>query len=492
MDFIKSIKYLAFVICALPGMLMAQRVDEEAVAREEKFISATQLILLSKYKEASAIFKELAQEDPINAANYYNLSKCYLFLKENDEAIKAAQKCVNLGKSNPWYLINLAEIYIEVKNYHEAAGTYQKVAELKKDKGLYLQWAKMLVKADEKKEALAAYDVIEELFGYDDERMDERIQLLLSMNDPARAERDLIKWTKLMTRDVRIYQKLAAFYQYTDKPEKALDVFEDILKIEPKNELAIYYIKSAASIGSDDKMYLLIQDPSISLDNKIKSLIPLIEEIGIEATEEKINRMDILTSKIVALYPEQAKAHAIRGDLLTQKGDLKAAVASYKQTVAKVKSVFSVWENLMMNLLELKDYEDLYIVSNEALNYYPSQSTPYFYNALASFHLGNYSKALEMVLESGFLANPKDLEFLQKTMFLRTRISIAQNQNQGALLLLKEIEDKLASKLNSAAAEEMGDLYFRLLSKEKALFYYKKAIELGGSIMRLTKKVDSI
>jgi len=117
---------------------------------------------------------------------------------------------------------------------------------------------------------------------------------------------------------------------------------------------------------------------------------------------------------LVEVHPDDAKAHAIYGDLLYQLDRNEEALAQYKRTLALDDTVFPVWENAMQLHLLQKNYDSLIDLSEEAMDLFPNQGTAYYYNGLAYKEKGTFNEAMAS-LELVLLMASNNLPLLQQT-----------------------------------------------------------------------------
>lgn len=103
-----------------------------AAANRAKLMSAIQLYNGGKYEEAIKYLDGYSNDDKVvEAAAYSLLGDCYVNLDKLPEAISAFKKAVSASDNNAFYtpifMVKLAHIYHEQKNYADEAATYQEI-----------------------------------------------------------------------------------------------------------------------------------------------------------------------------------------------------------------------------------------------------------------------------------------------------------------------------------------------------------------------------
>lgn len=105
-----------------------------ASGNRAKLMSAIGLYKEGKYAEAITMLKDYDGKDKIIApAALSLLGDCYVNTDKLDDAVKAFKKAVSESDENPYYtpvfLVKLAHIYHEQKNYTEEAKMYQEIVD---------------------------------------------------------------------------------------------------------------------------------------------------------------------------------------------------------------------------------------------------------------------------------------------------------------------------------------------------------------------------
>jgi tetratricopeptide (TPR) repeat protein len=83
---------------------------------------------LGSYQEAVAAYKKAVEQDPKDGQHYADLAESYLGLKQNDDALAAAKRAVEIKPD--WYALwALGDVYIARAQFAEAVEAFQKAAE---------------------------------------------------------------------------------------------------------------------------------------------------------------------------------------------------------------------------------------------------------------------------------------------------------------------------------------------------------------------------
>jgi Tfp pilus assembly protein PilF len=164
----------------------------------------------------------------------------------------------------------------------------------------------------------------------------------------------------------------------------------------------------------------------------------------------------------IKLHPASADIHAIYAAFLYKDNKLKETNSEYNEAIRLDKSNYSIWYELMRVEAELGEYTSLESHSSEAIELFPNQPLPYFFNGLSNITLKNYKKAIESLndgLEFVYNNNPLLLDFYSSLGDTYNAIKEYEKSDKSYDDALK-IDPDNASILNNYA-------YYLSLRKEK-------------------------
>ena len=462
-----------------------ERLSEKEIGLEDLYISASQKKLLNKYDEALKIYDKILSENEVNPAVHHDMARIYHEMKNSESAVSSAQKAIRYDKSNPWYLLTLTQIYEETMQPGQAAETLSKAIAIAPDEALYERKAINLDQAGQQIQAIKTYDQADAKYGWSEERSDSKVDLYIAQGKDKEALEEVKKWSDKYPDNVTYIVKLARYLEYRGDAKKAIKAYEKALKIDPYNEEALFKTSQANSSKSNSgsELSLIIDNPRLGIDNKIKALLPsLTDKNGAE---------EVLPygKSLVDQYPEDAKSYALYGDILWLSGDTNGAVQQYEQSLKLKKSVYQVWDQLMMGLAELNKVEQLEQVSNDAIDYYPNQAGPYYYQAVALLSNNKAEDAMEMNDEALFISDASSGYITNHALILKATILDIQGSSEEAINFIEGINEEDTSP---GLLELLGDLYKKAEDKPSAEKAWKRALEKGGNKERINVKIQSI
>lgn len=376
-------------------------VDEKGKqARIERIqLDAERAKVIEDWETALSKYSEILALDPNNANAHYQISQVYVQLSKYNEAIDEANKAVKVNPDNKWYVEALSQLYLRVGNFKEAINTFKTlVAKFPNNPDYYLNLAYLHARANQFDEAIKVYDAFEKNFGLDESVILEKEKIYLTQNKVDAAIKELQKLVNEYPEDLDYLLMMGELYLKAKMNDKAIEVFEKVLKIEPDNPQALIMMadigaRSGNAGQKSENLKKIFANPKMSIDDKVRLLLGYIQtwEINKEQHAEAKDLVDVL----VVSHPEEAKAHAIRGDIYYLDGNIDTALSAYNRSLTLQKDVFQVWQQVMLLYGEKQNWPELKRVTTEAMELFPNQVLVYLFKGNAENQLKEYDKAIK-------------------------------------------------------------------------------------------------
>jgi tetratricopeptide (TPR) repeat protein len=101
----------------------------------------------------------------------------------------------------------------------------------------------------------------------------------------------------------------------------------------------------------------------------------------------------------VEVHPAEAKAFSIYGDFLNRDRKLPEAREQYRKAIQLDKEKYAIWNQLLIIDSELNDIQSLEKESKEAMELFPNQPLPYYFNGASNIQLKKYKEAVSSLTE---------------------------------------------------------------------------------------------
>lgn len=411
-------------------------------------------------------FLECLKIDPTSAAVKYELGNIFRFNGLYDTALKYGKECANDEPKNEWYQLLYIECLHNKRQYSEAAEVYARLVKNYPNRPeFYEGLAAEYMYGGNYDKSFKTFDELEKKFGANEAFTINKIKLLRQLKKNNEAEAEFKKLIQSNPNEAKYYTYLAEFYQENNQNDKAMDTYKEVLKIDPKNPmvhlaLADYYKAQNDKENFYKEVKIAFENPDLEVDTKLKILSSYYELAELNDTYKQ--QAEELIQITLKLHSSSAEIHALYADFLLRDKKLKEAQAEYYESVKADKNHFNTWQQLMYVESENNDYAGLAAHSSEAMELFPNNSIPYFFNGFANIQLKNYNKAIESLeegIEFVYNNNPLLKDFY-------SNLGDAYNAIKDYAKSDKAFDDAL--KVNPDDADVLNNYaYFLSLRKEK-------------------------
>lgn len=378
------------------------------------FIEGCKERMKGNFELAEKLFLECFKIDPNSAAVKYEMANIKKYNGQHDIALKYSKECASQDPKNEWYQLLYIECLHNTRQYALAAEAYAKLVKSYPNRPeFYEGLAAEYMYAQNFDKSFKTYEELESKFGPNEAFSINKIKILKTLNKKTEAEAELKKLIKLNPTEVKYYTYLAEFYQETNQNEKAKSVYEDALKIDPNNPMlhltmADYYKLTNDKENFYKEIKIAFENKDLDIETKRKilgSYYQLSEENPVYQKQA-----DELIEIMLRLHPKASESHSLKADFLYRDKKIKEARDEYEVAVLLDKDKFVNWNQLMYLDSELNENKKLEEHSFEAMDLFPNQPSPFFFNGIANIQLQNYQKAVES-LNTGieFVYNDKPL-----------------------------------------------------------------------------------
>jgi tetratricopeptide (TPR) repeat protein len=406
--------FLAWIIasCSAPqGTEQSVRIskelsESEKIQFDKKFFDAQKEKALGNWEKVVRHLEVCQSIDETNDAVYYELSIAYLELGDIHAGILYGQKAAELDPANKWYHLHLISIYEATQQYDLQAEQYELLLKYDADNTLYMyDLAIVYMQLNELEKALDMYDQMEERTGVNEEISMQKKLIYLRLNKLDKAVDEMEKLIEWKPRRILYYLSLAELYAINGQEDKAREVYERAMAIDPDNgyiQLALGKDKfEKGDYSSAFEHYTIaFADPDIGIDEKIMVLLKVFD-----LTEKQAELRPQVAPVMEALekaHSDDPKTYAMKGDYLLRDEKKFEAREAFRTAIELGGDLFPIWSEVLILDLELEDYESLAREGDQAIELFPSQASNYIMSAFGYFQLENYSACVDRC-EEGLL-----------------------------------------------------------------------------------------
>jgi tetratricopeptide (TPR) repeat protein len=462
--------------------------SENDVKVQTEFIES----LLAKYSQNNE--KAIEHLDaviatlPDNGAAYFERAKAYKELEDFEKAYSDIIKAIKFdGKLLPYIQLKY-DLETILEKWGDLIVTTRSIINVEPDNIYnYYDLVNIYKALGDDNSALGALEETQYRFGINERIANSKIKIYQSKNDINKIKETLNAQSIAYPNDMIPRYRLLDIYIEINDTVAADIIVNDILDIDPDDERARLYqahknSKSSGLAGLD----LIIKDEAIDVDQKIMQLIPYMERMTSDASDDQNKSLKTYLDVLVQMYPNDPKVFAISGDYYFHTGQLKKALDHYERTLEINDTVFDVWANMIVTMYYLGDIKSMYFKSEEAVDFFPNKAEAYYLYCLASTYLSKFKLAQDYV-EEGMLISSGNEYWKQKLesiaihqLFVEGsyKDAIVQSEKYPKLLMTDAIHSKL-----------FGDLLLKTGDSVNAKRYYKQAYELGFKSPELKQSI---
>lgn len=402
------------IIFVLPVHLMAQEIPdagEPSVSKEDVrlyrdkqkatalFFEANKAKITDNAAKATDLFIECTAEDPSNDAAWYELSMLYYQQNDFEKSISCGQKAYEIDPANTWYSLSLASLYANNNKPDEARKIYERLRISDPLNTSYaLDLANTWILLDKPQEAIKIYDQLEAATGITEELSMRKHQIYLATGKDKKALEELEKLAAANAYDSRILSLLAEFYMLQGMKDKALQTYEQIQKIDPDNpyiniSLADFYRQQGDLKKATAALKTGFANPFLDANTKIQIMMTYYSQTGeYEGIKEDVAELSRL---LVEMHPNEPRALMLRGEMQMMNEEWTGALEMFRKVNELDPGKYQVWENILRINAITQDYIKLAEESSQAIELFPVQPMPYYFNGYANYLLKNYEKSLK-------------------------------------------------------------------------------------------------
>jgi tetratricopeptide (TPR) repeat protein len=366
---------------------------------QNAFFKGLRYKILGNPDEALKAFGDCIRMDGKEAAPMYESAMIYFNKGDYDQAQFFIESACQIEPDNKWYQQLLATTFLENRQYTKAITSFKKLLEIEpKNEDWHFELASAYLLNNQARNAIKVYDDLEKYIGPYDMLFQQKKRIYNEIGDKAAAIKEVEKWVDAEPQNLDALNELAELYLLSGKQTKAIQAIEKSLALKAdnasafimlsdlyrnKNELdkSFDYTKKAfgsQELGVDAKMRLLLTyydwtDSDTMLLSKAYSLIDILLET----------------------HPNNAKPFTIAGDYYYRDDNLTAAKTNFLRAAELDPSRFPIWQQLMIISFDLKEYDEVIILSESVQELFPSQPTSYYFAGLAYMQEKKYRSAID-------------------------------------------------------------------------------------------------
>jgi tetratricopeptide (TPR) repeat protein len=394
-------------------------IDSGAVAN--LFYAAIREKTVENNNQAIDLFNKILVLDPSNDASLYELANIKKRQNKYTEAQPLLEKAVTVKPDNEWYWASLADVYEKSNDVGKLENVFTELIRLNPDRvDYYYDKASAYFIMNKFDEALAVYDQVEKITGPNDDLVLNRQKIYLKQNKVDKATAGLEQMIAANPTQIKYYLLLAEIYTSNKATDKAFKILDKAKAIDPNNALvhlalADIYRDKKDTDASYKELQAAFGNPDLNIDQKIRIVMGYFPKFADPATRNGALTSALELCRLIAeIHPNEAKAHALYGDVLVQNEKYNEAKTEYEKSIALNGQIYETREQLVRIELSNNDIDGVIRDGELALSFFPNQGWMNYFVGAAWLQKKEYKKALS------YLKNAAALEFQDKDLLSMT------------------------------------------------------------------------
>ncbi len=328
-----------------------------------EFVEALKQKILGNAGEALRLLEICLKINPESDAVNFQISQILIGTGDINNGKKFALKALSQDQKNFWYNIMVAGTYYREQNLDSAAIFYEKaVRNFPEREDLLLTLGKVYSENKKYEKANEIFESIDRKYGINESSTVEAVKNLMAAEKYHEAEE---KDRELMARypDEILYMGLLAeIYSGEGKTDKAMEVYDELLKKNPDNadtqlSLASFLIEKKQYDTLLSFLGKILVNANITKDDKVK-LFTLILGTN-DLIETKGNELMLDCMVLESVYKNDKEVEMLRPQILIEQKMLPEAAKRLEEIIEISPENYYAWEKVLLIYLELKDYNKL-------------------------------------------------------------------------------------------------------------------------------------
>lgn len=378
----------------------AKKTEQKGVSKDFQayFFKAQQRKAVGDMSGAYKGFAKCAELEPGESVSFFEMARIDHTLERQDAALSGIQKAIEIDPDNYWYHRNHAKFLLDYGMFAEAQKELEWLIEDHPDElDAYYDLAATFLYREDGKNAIKAYELLEERTGPDPDLLMQKQRIFMLMGDTDNALKEADRLIEAFP-EPEFYGQKASILMEVGRFAEAEGVLLKLLELDRTNGqahmmLSRIYARQGKEDESWDSLRRAFLGADVSIDEKIGVLLRFFN--ASEFDKEARERAFILLERLETAHPTDPKMHSMYGDYLLREGDLEGARDRFASAVELDSGRQLIWLQLCELDAQLGNWELLVEHAKEARNLFPSQPAFYLMLAIGQLRTDNTQSAID-------------------------------------------------------------------------------------------------
>ena len=399
-------KNILFILCLfLSAETFATDLPKHAQRKFDYFYAeANRQRNLGNYAEAYELLKHALLINPNAPEALFDMASYVGVLGSKEETQYYYEKAAELAPKNEWYQQILGNFYYRNNQLDKAVSVYEKMAQHTDKTDIYYELLSLYTQKQDYEKCIWALNKIESLDGKSEQISMEKFRMYLRMEQKDNAFKEMEALSNEYANDLRYKVMMGDLYLDNGSPEKAMEIYKEVLKEEPQNvqaQLSVvsYLEKQDKTAEAQKTLEDLVLNPS--LDSGTRSGVMRKIIYNSEQAKEDSTKVLNLFDKALALPQDGPDAAILNTQYRIMKKMPKEDITTSLRQVIKIDpSNAGARLQLMQYAFDREDFDDAIQLCQEAIDYTPEEIAFHYYQGLSYYQQEKYDEAMEVFKHS--------------------------------------------------------------------------------------------
>ena len=382
-----------------------QSANNSVYSYQYALIEASRQKMIGNINEAINLYESCISANPKCDVAYYELGTVYSSMGENVKAEENLSKAYKLNEHNYWYGIAFSEL-LKINGFNsKSLIVLKKIRVLNKTNSLTIDFKISELYAYDGKynKALKVLKGIEKENGVSEMISFKKYEIYKLQKKYEEAE-DVLSGLIVSAPEIAEYRiLLGEFFAENGDTTQALKSYEAAFAVDTSNIFAITNLADMYSaIGDDAKAYFFLNQAflnrNIPISSKIQTMIYLNKD------REMIRKHSLFIDEMVVSlqkeYPENIDVKTVAYDFYNGLENHVKALTIIKDILKVRKDDFIIWQQALYNASMLENYDEMVLIGEEAVRYFPNKNELFLFLGMAYFQNGNFAESYKILSEA--------------------------------------------------------------------------------------------
>ena len=386
--------------------LYAQPVE---LSQQEKELYAQQLLVkamtqgfLGYHDKAIPLYIEALNVNPSSATINSALAESYEHLGEFTSALFHASQALSIEPGELHFNRHLVRLHIQSgDNAMAEQSLVALIEQFPNDAESLGDLTEIQALNGKLDRALETNDRLIELQGPQANLLETKLELLKALKNWEAYETVLLEREQLNPASIQYKKERAEFYVERDRLQEAIDLLNDVIPLSPADPVLSSMLSDLYKRSGDtekaqslqDNLSITVDDPDVAYQNAVALYDSANDNAATLSTIERMLRSALEVS------PDHGESLILLGTVLIDQQQFAEAGPYLKKALNINPRDINLWIAAITSYLTIHEYNEAYLISEDALLLFPGQLSLLRLSTIASVWTYNNSTALERSTE---------------------------------------------------------------------------------------------